>query len=138
MDAIIKLENISDTIILLVIDDKSFELLKKDYSEILADLTSFKGNPSCTCKARVIKFFAEKIEKEPGCLDKYITNIDDFNNKLRIVNEKRDQNNYSGKVFEIEKTNEAWNNFCKDKITGKSFRGFSVVERENSVVIYFI
>ena len=38
-----------------------WEEIKKDFSEILADLTSFQDNPNCTCAGRVHDFFMKKL-----------------------------------------------------------------------------
>jgi hypothetical protein len=133
----INVNNVADVLPILIKDDETFNRLKNDFSSILADLVTFKDNPNCSCRGRVFKFFTEHLEKTPGSLDQYIKDPVEITVKLQSLAEERANNNYAGKVFEIDKGSEAWAAFA-GSLPGKMFRMFSVVEREDKVVVYFL
>jgi hypothetical protein len=129
--------NVADVIPMLIQDSETFEKLKSDFPNILADLVTFKDNPNCSCRGRVFKFFTEYLETNPGSLDKYIKDASEVTLKLQSLNQERINNNYMGKVFVVAKGEEAWKNFAAT-LPGKMFRMFSVAEREDSVIVYFL
>jgi hypothetical protein len=133
----INLTNLSDSLPVIIKDDATFEELKKDFPEILADLTTFKSNPNCSCRGRVNKFFSEKLEKDSTVLNKYIKNTEVLKTELDKVSTQRQANNYSGKIISLPKTEEAWKNFS-DEMKSKFFRSFTVVEKENELVVYVL
>jgi hypothetical protein len=104
---------------------------------MLADLVTFKDNPNCSCRGRVFKFFTEHLEANPGSLNKYVKDASEINIKLQYLAEERANNNYAGKVFLIDKGEEAWAAFA-GTLPGKMFRMFSVAERDDKVVVYFL
>jgi hypothetical protein len=129
--------NVADVLPILMKDDETFNRLKTDFPSMLADLVTFKDNPNCSCRGRVFKFFTEYLETNPGSLDKYIKDASEVTLKLQSLNQERINNNYMGKVFVVAKGEEAWKNFALT-LAGKMFRTFSVVEREDSIVVYFL
>ena len=129
--------NVSDILPILVKDDEIFNRLKTDFSSILADLVTFKDNPNCSCRGRVFKFFTEHLENNPGSLDQYVKDPVEISVKLQSLSEERANNNYAGKVFLIDKGKEAWAAFA-GTLPGKMFRMFSVAERDDKVVVYFL
>lgn len=134
----ITLQNLAIVIPWLMKDETTFNRLKTDFPEILADLVTFKSNPNCSCRGRVIKFFSDKLQQDPALLNKYVYNNEELSTELNKAELLRQQNNYSGKIITIPKTEEAWLNFSKEINQGKFFRGFSVVEKENTLVVYFL
>jgi hypothetical protein len=133
----INVNNVADILPILIKDDETFNSLKNDFSSILADLVTFKDNPNCSCRGRVFKFFSEQLEKNPGSLDKYVKDANEINIKLQSLAEERANNNYAGKIFVIDKGEEAWAAFA-GTLPGKMFRMFSVAERDDKVVVYFL
>lgn len=133
----INLMNVGDALTILIKNDSVFEQLKNDFPGILADLTTFRTNPNCTCRGRVFKFFTEQLELNPTALDKYVVDPVPLQAELTRIQNERMANNYSGKVITLEKTETAWNQFSAN-LFNKTFRGFSVVERENTIAVYFI
>jgi hypothetical protein len=133
----INTNNVADILPILIKDDETFSRLTNDFSSILADLVTFKDNPNCSCRGRVFKFFTEHLEKNPGSLDQYVKDANEITVKLQSLAEKRANNNYAGKVFLIDKGEEAWATFA-GTLPGKMFRMFSVAEREDKVVVYFL
>lgn len=136
----ININNLHIALPLLVNNDTVFENLKKDFPQILADLTTFKTNPNCTCRGRVFKFFADLLPTNPTLLDKYITDtnlVDEINKGIINAQNSAMINNYSGKIFTIGKTEQDWLEFSQS-LLGKIFRGFSVVEHEDRIVVYIL
>jgi hypothetical protein len=129
--------NLSDVLPMLIKDDNIFEAFKTNFPEILADLVTFKSNPNCSCKGRVIKFFSDKLEQDPNILNSYVVDPVAINRGLQDAHQQRIMNNYSGRVFEIGKTEQDWLVFSQSLI-GKMFRGFTVVERADTVAVYFL
>lgn len=134
---IISLSNFNDALPIMLRDDDTFEQLKTDFPDILADLVTFKNNPNCSCRGRVMKFFGDKLEREPNLLDKYVKDVNALNQEIQAIIAGRIANTYTGKMFIIPKGEEAWQNFSAT-LVGKMFRGFSVTEREDSLVVYFL
>jgi hypothetical protein len=129
--------NVADILPILIKNDETFNRLKNDFPSILADLVTFKDNPNCSCRGRVFKFFSEQLEINPTVLDQYIKDTNEITLKLQSLNEERANNNYAGKVFVIDKGEEAWATFA-GTLPGKMFRMFSVAERDDKVVVYFL
>lgn len=134
----ISLSNLPIVIPFLMKDDNTFNRLSNDFPEILADLTTFRTNPNCSCKGRVIKFFSDKIQQDPNLLDKYIYDQQALIIEINKFESIRQQNNYSGKIIVIPKDENAWSNLSKELNSGKFFRGFSIVERENEIAVYLL
>jgi hypothetical protein len=133
----INTNNVADVLPLLIKDDETFSRLTSDFPSILADLVTFKDNPNCSCRGRVLKFFTEHLEANPGSLDQYVKDASEISFKLQSLSEERANTNYAGKVFVIDKGEEAWAAFA-GTLPGKMFRMFSVAERDDKVVVYFL
>lgn len=134
----ITIANLTDTLPFLIQDNNTFISLQNDFPEILADLVSFKNNPNCSCRGRVNKFFADKLQQDPNILNKYIYDPAGLQNAISVAQTARQLNNYSGKIITLPKNEEAWKNLSIDINSGKTFRGFSVVERDNDIAVYFL
>lgn len=128
---IINQGNLNDALGIIIKDDNTFERLKTDFPDILADLTTFKTNPNCTCRGRVVKYFSDRLNNEPNLLDQYVVNPTDLNNQLLVIQNQRVQNNYSGKVFTIDNTEEAWLTFSQT-LQGKMFRSFNIIKNDDN------
>ena len=129
--------NVSDILPILMQDDEVVKQLQNDFPNVLADLVTFKENPNCSCMGRVFKFFSEELEKNVSILDKYIKDPSLIAIKLQSLAEERALTNYAGKIFVISKGEQAWKDFHAT-LPGKTFRMFSVVEREDTVAVYFL
>lgn len=133
----ITISNLTDALPILVKDESAFEQLKTDFPGILADLVTFKSNPNCTCRGRVFKFFTEQLEQNKDILEKYVNNPTALQAEIDQLVSQRVASNYAGKVFEIQKGDQAWQVFSQS-LAGKAFRSFAIVERENTVAVYFL
>lgn len=133
----ITIHNLFDALPILISNDNIFNQLKNDFPETLADLISFKDNPNCSCKNRLIKFFTDKIQQNTNLLNKYIENNIALQNDINNATNLRLSNNYSGRIITIEKTPEAWQQLSLTMV-GKMFRSFSLIEKEDKILVYFL
>jgi len=139
-------------------NDTFFTSIKDKFPEILADLTSSRDNPNCSCKNRVKAHLQGKIATEQDYFNNLITNEEVKslmqekteeikasqvpNNPMEKHMQMMQQNvfrNSGGRVFEIGKSEEDWKNLAK-KLTEEKipFKSFSIVEKPDKLVVYFI
>jgi arsenate reductase-like glutaredoxin family protein len=139
-------------------NDTFFTSIKDKFPEILADLTSARNNPNCSCKNRVKAHLQAKITTEEDYFNNLINNEEikkllqekaeeikasqvpsnPMENHFQMIQQNIFKNN-GGRVFEIGKSEEDWKSLCKKLELEKiSFKSFSVVEKEDKLVVYFI
>ena len=126
-----------DLIHILVRDEETFDKIKTDFPEILADLTTLKTNPNCSCRGKVGKYFNDKIITEPTLLDKYYKDKNAIAIEIENIKARRLEQIISGKIFKVALGEEAWKEFNK-QITGKVFRSFSIVREFDYLWVYFL
>ena len=139
-------------------NDAFFNSLKDKFPEILADLTSSRNNPNCSCKGRVKAHLQGKITTEQDYFNNLINNeevkkltqekteeikktqipTNPMENHMQMMEQNMFRNS-GGRVFEIGKTEEDWKNLAK-KLTEEKipFKSFSIVEKPDKLVVYFI
>jgi hypothetical protein len=139
-------------------NDTFFDSLKDKFPEILADLTSSRNNPNCSCKNRVKAHLQAKITAEQNYFNNLINNqeikklteekaeeiknsqapTNPMENHMQMMQQNMFRNS-GGRIFEIGKTEEDWKNLAKKLNEEKIiFRSFSIVEKEDKLVVYFI
>jgi hypothetical protein len=139
-------------------NDVFFDSLKDKFPEILADLTSSRNNPNCSCKGRVKSHLQGKITTEQDYFNNLINNeevkkltqekteeikktqipTNPMENHMQMMQQNMFRNS-GGRIFEIGKTEEDWKNLVKKLSEEKiNFKSFSVVEKEDKLVVYFI
>ena len=139
-------------------NDTLFNSLKDKFPEILADLTSSRNNPNCSCKNRVKAHLQSKIATEQDYFNNLINNEEvkkltqekieeikktqtpnnPMENHMQMMHPNMFRNS-GGRIFEIGKTEEDWKNLAKKLTEEKiNFKSFSVVEKEDKLVVYFI
>jgi uncharacterized protein YcbX len=139
-------------------NDVFFNSLKDKFPEILADLTSSRDNPNCSCKNRVKAHLQGKITTEEDYFNSLINNEEIkklteekaeeiktsqvptnlMENHMQMMQQNMFKNN-GGRVFEIGKTEEDWKALAKRLSDEKiGFKSFSIVEKEDKLVVYFI
>ena len=139
-------------------NDIFFDSLKDKFPEILADLTSSRNNPNCSCKNRVKAHLQAKIAAEESYFNNLISNeeikkltqekaeeiknsqvpTNPMENHIQMMQQNMFRNS-GGRIFEIGKTEEDWKNLAKKLSEEKiNFKSFSVVEKEDKLVVYFI
>lgn len=133
----VDLGTMPDLIYIIIKDEELFSQLKADFPEILADLTTLKTNPNCSCRGKVGKFFSDKVATNPNILDKYYKDKAAIAQELEAIKLKRVNNAINGKIFKVQLGDEAWSNFNKS-ISGKTFRSFSVVREFDYIWVYFL
>jgi len=141
----------------LIKDDAFFDAIKVKFPDILADLTSSRNNPNCSCKNRVKAYLNSKLESENEFFSNLVNNepikslietnkqeivnsqiINPMEQHMKMMRENMFKNS-GGRIFEIGKTEEDWKNLCKALEDQKFlFKSFSVVEKEDKLIVYFI
>lgn len=129
--------NLTDTLPVLLKDDDVFESIVSDYPSTLTDLVSFKNNPNCGCRGRIVKFFAQQLRKNPKALDKYIKNEQEIEEAIEKAEKYKLENDYRGRIFHLNNSEQSWKEFS-DSLIGKTFSSFSVVAKDNEIVVYFL
>lgn len=138
-------------------NDMFFNSLKEKFPEILADLTSSRNNPNCSCKNRVKAHLQSKLQSEVEYFNNLLNNEevkkmieekhaeiqstqfkDPMEEHMKMMRENMFKNS-GGKIFEIGKTKEDWKNLClRLELEKVYFKSFSVVEKEDKLVVYFV
>lgn len=130
--------NLPEAISILIGDNFTFSLLIKSFPEMRSELVSAKSSVNSPAIHKVLQFFSDKLKKDPNLLNNFIVDGEFFNKKLAVkAQNTNDTNNYSGCVATVEKSEDAWQAFS-DSLRGKIFRSFSIIEREDSIVVYFL
>ena len=132
MNTIIDASTLPDLIHILIKDEDTFKKMKKDFPSILADLTSLKTTPNCSCRVKIGSFFTEKISINQEILDK-----DSVIKEIEEIKKKRLENVISGKTFKVPVGDEEWKKFST-LIQGKSFRAFSISREYDYLWVYFL
>ena len=108
---------------------------------------------NCSCKGRVRNYLRSKFTTEK----EYFDSILDLEEIKKIIEEKKQDienlvvdrhtelvypgtfGTNGGKIFKIGKTEEDWNNLFKRLLREKFFfRSFSIIEKEDQLIVYFI
>jgi hypothetical protein len=130
--------NLANVINTILQNKDAFEEIKTDFPEILADLTTFRENPNCSCRGRVTKFFNDKIvEGNESIFDKYVDNRPDLIKDINSASSLHSEKILSGKIIKVGKSEEDWASLWK-ATTGKVFRSFAVLEKEDAIHVYFL
>lgn len=144
--------NIGPYLDILVKNEKIFESLKNKYPEILADLTSSKFNPTCSCRGRVATFLSKKyVEGDKDFLD-FLLNLEEVKDlklqvdesikKMEIEKNKALLNireNSISNIYQVPKGPKGWEDFTKFVVEKNiMFRSFSVVDKNDYLEVYFL
>lgn len=129
----------------LVESDEAWEALKNRYPQMLADLTSAKFNPNCSCRNRVGSFLEEKYESSEE-EKKFIFDLFSIpsvkEKSLTTVNQIRARENaYQNfpRIHVIKKGEKSWGEFLAF-LQKNSFepRAFSVVDRDDETLTVYL
>lgn len=121
--------------------NESLEALKTRYSAILADLVSASTNPTCACRGRVLNYISAKYQEqeEKDFLNK-IFYIEQVKTKAEFTiteNKNRAANTLGGKILTIVKKDDYWKDF-HNSISRSNYRSFSIVDKGDSIDVYFL
>jgi len=129
---------------ILVENDQSWERLKAKYPEILADLTSSRFNPTCSCRNRVASFLNEKFnssEEDRKYLGQLFLIPEIAEKAINIINDHQSQQaayeNFP-KVHTIKRGENSWKEFL-NHLNKNNFHitSFSVLNKdEEHVTVY--
>jgi hypothetical protein len=142
----------------LIKNDIFFNSIKDKFPEILADLTSSRNNPNCSCNGRVRAHLQANLTNEADYFNDLINNEDikriteqkieeiktsqvpnnPMENHMQMMQQNMFRNSV-GRIFEIGKTEEDWKNLAK-KLNEERifFKSFSIIEKADKLVVYFI
>lgn len=129
----------------LVEVDESWEALKTRYPQILADLTSSKFNPNCSCRQRVGSFLNEKYESSED-EKQFILKLFSIPKVVEksaevLVSSRRREKAYQEfpRVHSVPKGEQAWADFLKF-LEKNDFhpQSFSVVDKGETVTVYLM
>jgi hypothetical protein len=144
--------NIAPYLDILVKNEQIFEALKNKYPDILADLTSAKFNPTCSCRGRVAAHLNKKYTEGDKDFIDFLLNMDGIKEQkialdklIKEAEEKNKQQVQEAKdvsitnIYQVPKGPKAWedfNKFVNEK--GIPFRSFSVVDKGEFLEVYFL
>lgn len=139
---------------ILLKNDVFFDSIKEKFPEIFADLISSRNNPNCYCKTKVKIYLQARLSREADYFNNLI-NIDEIKKlieqnaeEIKSPKPRRNQmekhmqmiqQSRGGRVFEIGKTEEDWKALVK-KLNSENvfFKSFSILEKPDKLVVYFI
>lgn len=111
--------------------------LQATFTEIYAEIESFKNNPNCSCKNKIESFVnsnRDRVYEFVATWHKSHEQVDlaEFI-KAYVVN------NVSGKVFRIDNNDKSFEEFSRKIYSEKfSFRAFDIVNEGEKLAFYFI
>ena len=126
--------------------DESFQILTKNFPDLLEDLVSAKNTPSCSCNDRVIEGLTQKYQTD----DEAKIIIDDIFSRVEVVKAikgwdemmkglENQEKEIFEKVHKVGKTSEDWKAFRKMvKASNVNIQGFSVIEKKDRLEVRFI
>lgn len=131
-------QNLGNIINRIIQHNDAFFEMSADFPSIAADLLTFKNNPNCSCKNKVIKFISAKIDAgDKDILNKYFINRENLKNAIETMSNNYEQKILSGKILTIDNTQEAWAALWQESTT-KIYKSFSVVEKNDKLHVYFL
>jgi len=129
-----------------------FNSIKDKFPDILGDLTSSRDNPNCSCKGRVRGFLQSRIQNDANYFNELLTNPEINNLIVQKEQEIRSTQQpipnpmnaqqftaNSARVFQIGKTDEDWKRLAERLLNERvMFRSFSIIEKSDKLIVYFI
>lgn len=111
--------------------------LQATFTEIYAEIESFKNNPNCSCRNKIESFVnsnRDKVYKLMAAWHKSHAqvNLAEYIKAYAI-------NNVSGKIFRIDNNDKSFEEFSKKIYSEKfTFRAFDIVNEGDKLAFYFI
>lgn len=129
-----------------------FNSIKDKFPNILGDLTSSRDNPNCSCKGRIRAFLQSRIQNDDNYFNELLSNTEI--NDLIIQKEQEIKSTQqpiatpmnaqqfaanSARVFQIGKTDEDWKRLAEKLFNERlMFRSFSIIEKPDKLIVYFL
>jgi hypothetical protein len=111
----------------------------KNFSEIAADIVSYKSNPGCSCRHKVEKFIEQNKDAAYELLLSIFNSNPSLQENINNVNSVYEYIPVNGHVYTIDNTDEAWVQFVGKMNTEKwAFTNFSTASYGEKIKIYFI
>lgn len=144
--------NIGPYLDILVKNEKIFESLKNKYPEILADLTSAKFNPTCSCRGRVATHLNKKYTEGDKEFIDFLLSVEEIKEqkeKIDVLLKEMEEKNKAraevakdssiSNIYQVPKGPKGWEDFSKFvNEKGMAFRSFSVVDKGEFLEVYFL
>jgi hypothetical protein len=144
--------NIAPYLDILVKNEKIFEALKNKYPDILADLTSSKFNPTCSCRGRVAAHLNKKYTEGDKDFIDFLLNLEEIRQDKEKIdqiikeNEQKNSNNLeafrensTSHIYQVPKGPKGWEDFNKFVMEkGIVFRSFSILDKGDHLEVYFL
>lgn len=131
---------IAGSIMPLIVNLPAFaEELQSAFSEISADIVSFKNNPHCSCARKVQLFIEQHYNNIFDCLKNFFDKNASLQQTINNIIENNSFYDVAGKMFEIDDTDEAYADFYTRLIQERfNFRSFSVTSKGDKLRIFFL
>jgi hypothetical protein len=109
------------------------------FSEIAADITSYKSNPGCSCRHKVEKYLEQNKDEAYELLLSIFNSNPSLQENINNVNSMYEYIPVNGRVVTLDNTEEAWAQFVQ-KINAEkwSFMNFSTSSYGDKLRVYFI
>ena len=144
--------NITPYLDLMVKNDRIFEALKHKYPDLLADLTSSKYNPTCSCRGRVANHLNKKYEEGDKDFIDFILSLEEIRKEKeeidQVIKEKENQpkkelealrENSTSHIYQVPKGPKGWEDFNQFVMEKRIvFRSFSVLDKGDHLEVYFL
>lgn len=144
--------NIGPYLDILVKNEKIFESLKNKYPEILADLTSAKFNPTCSCRGRVATHLNKKYTEGDKDFIDFLLNLEEVKEQKekidKLLKEMEEKNKAKleaskdssiSNIYQVPKGPKGWEDFHKFvNEKGMPFRSFSILDKGDYLEVYFL
>jgi len=144
MNTLINNQNLKDflsaIVLKLIQEDIIFE---KEFAlfapQIKDKIDSYQKNPNCTCRNDITAFCMTNTDKTIKFLEDFIKENKQIIDIIESVINENPGIYIGGKIFQIEKTEEAYRKFMEESIVKKyQFRTFSIIEKNDFWQIFFI
>lgn len=128
---------------LIKISEDFKSLLQSEFPNIYADIQSAATNPNCTCVKKVEAELVNNKDKSLNLLNSFLSNqgnIEKIKEVLNIDYSELMPQQYSGKMFIIENTEEKFKEFMENINKNRAiFRNFSTaISPEGKLYVYFL
>lgn len=144
MENIISEENLSDFLVPIVLKLIQTDVIfQKEFAEFAPEIkdkiASYKDNPNCSCRNDITAYCSSNPDKTKQFVSKFISNNLQVKKDIDDLIKENPSIYIGGKIFEIEDSDKAYNDFYINLIKNKyTFRSFSILKTDNKLKFYFI
>jgi hypothetical protein len=124
----------------LISQDVVFVKRFKDFAPSIQDkIESLSKNADCSCRRTVADYVLENVTIVTNFVTYFLEENPQIKINLDEMREKNKRTNVQGRIFRIHKNDDSFYQFFKHTEENKfEFRQFSVIEDQNSWLIFFL